>query len=124
MDADRDGVDAGDHCRRYPNPSESAAAIREHVKAFGYQAQALRDPKHELVRLTNVTVTPEATLFDGARALVYHGRIDNRNVSLSLERPAATQHDLADALAATLGGMKVREPATQAVGCYIADFVQ
>jgi Redoxin len=108
----------------YPNPAETPAAIRDHVKAFNYPVHALRDPKHELVKLTNVQVTPEVAVFDRAHALVYHGRIDDRYVSLGVERPSPTRQDLADALTATLSGARVREASTPAVGCFIADFVQ
>ena len=108
----------------YPNPAETPAAIRDHVKAFNYPVHALRDPKHELVKLTNVQVTPEVAVFDRSHALVYHGRIDDRYVSLGVERPSPTRSDLAEALTATLAGSKVKEASTQAVGCFIADFVQ
>jgi hypothetical protein len=108
----------------YPNPAESPAAIRNHLKAFDYPVHALRDPAHELVKRTHVIVTPEAAVFDRMQALVYHGRIDDRYVSLGVERPAPTRHDLADALTAALAGAHVREATTQAVGCYIADFVR
>jgi hypothetical protein len=107
----------------YPNPADSPAAIRDHVKAFEYPVHALRDPDHALVALAHATITPEAAVFDRGRALAYHGRIDDRYVSIGVERPAATHHDLADAIAATLAGEPVREASTQAVGCYIADFV-
>lgn len=108
----------------YPNPADSPEAIREHVKAFSYPVHALRDPKHELVKLAQVSITPEAALFDRQRTLAYHGRIDDRYVSLGIERPAATRHDLAEALTAVLSGQAPREATAQAVGCYIADFVQ
>lgn len=108
----------------YPNPAETPAAIREHIKAFNYPVHALRDPRHELVRITKVSVTPEVAVFDSRQALAYHGRIDDRYVSLGVERPAPTRQDLFEALSATLAGQPVREAATQAVGCFIADFVQ
>jgi len=108
----------------YPNPAESPAAIRNHLKTFNYPVHALRDPAHDLVKLTHVVVTPEVALFDRTQALVYHGRIDDRYVSLGVERPAPTRQDLADALTAMLAGARIREATTQAVGCYIADFVQ
>ncbi len=108
----------------YPNPAESPAAIREHLKAFGYPVHALRDPRHELVKLARAVVTPEAAVFDRGRQLAYHGRLDDRYVSLGIERPAPTRHDLADALSAILADRPVNDPVTQAVGCYIADFVQ
>jgi hypothetical protein len=108
----------------YPNPAETPAAIRDHVKAFNYPVHALRDPTHELVKLTNVQVTPEVAVFDRSHSEVYHGRIDDRYVSLGVERPQPTRQDLSEALTATLSGSRVKEASTQAVGCFIADFVQ
>jgi hypothetical protein len=107
----------------YPNPADSPAAIREHLKAFGYPAHALRDPRHELVKLARATITPEAAVFDRARQLAYHGRIDDRYVSIGVERPAPTRNDLAEAVAATLAGQPLKAASAQAVGCFIADFV-
>jgi hypothetical protein len=107
----------------YPNPADDAAAIRDHMTSFGYTGamEAFRDPGHALVALVKATITPEAAVMVGGR-LVYHGRIDDRYVDLGLERAAPTTHDLADALSAVLAGRPVAHPATQAVGCYIADF--
>jgi hypothetical protein len=107
----------------YPNPADDRRAILEHMAAFAYAGatQALRDPKHALVKFTGVAVTPEAAVYAGGR-IVYHGRIDDRYVDLGLERPAAQIHDLADALTAVVAGQPVKSPVTQAVGCYIADF--
>jgi hypothetical protein len=109
----------------YPNPADEAAAIHEHMTAFSYAGamEALRDPTHALVRLTKATVTPEAVVVVSGR-VVYRGRIDDRYVDLGLERPAATQHDLADTLAAVVAGKRVPRAATQAVGCFIADFAR
>jgi hypothetical protein len=108
----------------YPNPAERPQAIREHAKAFDYPVHALRDPKHALVRLTHATVTPEAAVYDGLGTLVYHGRIDNRYVSLGVERPAATEHDLEEVLALLASGKPSPKRAAPAVGCFIADFVE
>jgi hypothetical protein len=107
----------------YPDPADKAAAIREHMTAFSYAGtiEALRDPTHALVKFTKASVTPEAAVVAGGR-LVYRGRIDDRYVDLGLERPAPTQHDLADALAAVVAGKRVPHATTQAVGCFIADF--
>lgn len=108
----------------YPNPTESQEAIRDHVTAFGYPGRAVRDPKGALVRLAKATVTPEATVFDMGGRIIYRGRIDDRYVALGLERPAATRHDLEDALTAVLAGRPVPQPTTQAVGCFLADFLR
>ena len=107
----------------YPNPTESADAIRLHLKEFGYRWQALRDPRQELVNLTKVTVTPEAAVYDTSGRLVYRGRIDDRYVNPGLQRPQPTRRDLEDALTATFAGTPVRRATAPAVGCFIADFV-
>jgi hypothetical protein len=109
----------------YVNPAEDATAIREHMAAFAYAGatDAIRDPKHSLARFVGATITPEAVVYAGGR-VAYRGRIDDRYVDLGLERPAATTHDLADALAAVLAGKPVPHPTTQAVGCFIADFAR
>jgi hypothetical protein len=106
----------------YPNASDTPDAIREHVRAYSYPVHALRDPQHALAKLAGVTVTPEAAVYDRARTLVYRGRLDDRYVSLGVERQSAARQDLADALTAALAGRAVREATTTAVGCFIADF--
>jgi len=109
----------------YPSPAETAAAIRDHMKAFSYEGatEALRDTRLALVKFSGATITPEAVVYAGGR-VVYRGRIDDRYVDLAVERPAATTHDLADALAAVIEGKAVRQPTTQAVGCFIADLAR
>lgn len=108
----------------YPNPADTPAAIRTHLEAYGYPVEAWRDPRHALVAHAQITITPEVAVFTRAGALAYRGRIDDRYVTLGLERPAATTHDLADALTSVLAGAPVRQPRTQAVGCYVADFAR
>lgn len=108
----------------YPNPAETAAAIRAHLKDYGYPVDAVRDPKQSLVKHAQVTITPEVAVFTRDGALAYRGRIDDRYISLGVERPQATVHDLRDALTNVLAGKPVRAPRTQAVGCYVADFAR
>jgi hypothetical protein len=109
----------------YPSPSENAAAIREHMNAFSYEGatDAFRDTRLALVKFSGATITPEAAVYAAGR-IVYRGRIDDRYVDLGLERPAPTKHDLADALAAVVGGKPVKPATTQAVGCFIADLAR
>ena len=108
----------------YPNPLELPAAIRVHLKDYNLPGTALRDPKQELAKFTNATITPEAAVYSTEGRRIYLGRIDDRYVSLGVQRPAATQHDLQDALAATLAGRGVAQTKTAAVGCFIADFAR
>ena len=108
----------------YPNPVEPVAAIRRHLEDYSYPMRALRDPRHDLVKLAGATITPEAVVIDPQGRVLYRGRIDDRYVSLGLERPVATRHDLDEALTDVIAGKAPRQASTQAVGCYIADFVQ
>ena len=105
----------------YPNPLDTAAAIRAHLKEYGYPDIAEPDRDHVLVRKAGVTITPEAAVFDSHGRLVYRGRIDDRFVELGRERPAATRRDLREALTALLAGRQIKPARTQAVGCFIAD---
>ncbi len=108
----------------YPNPSDTPDAVRAHLMAYGYPVHALLDPRHDLAKLAKVTITPEAAVFNRSRALVYHGRIDDKFVSLGVERPSATRRDLFEALTAVVGGGMPAQRSAPAVGCFIADFVQ
>jgi len=106
----------------YPNPMEPVAAIRRHLKDYSYPMRALRDPRQELAKVAGATITPEAAVFDARGRVLYRGRIDDRYVSLGVERPVATRRDLDEALTDIVAGKAPREASTQAVGCYIADF--
>jgi hypothetical protein len=108
----------------YPNPAESTEMIRRHLKEYGYRGQALRDPRHELVKIVNATVTPEVAVYATSGQLVYRGRIDDRYVNPGLERAQPTRRDLEDALSAVLAGKPVPQASVPAVGCFIGDFVR
>jgi hypothetical protein len=105
----------------YPDASQSATAIREHLASFEYRGRPLRDPRHELVRLAGATVTPEAALFGRDGALLYLGRIDDRFTDFGKERQQASARDLESALDAVTKNEPVPVSRTQAVGCFISD---
>jgi len=75
-----------------------------------------------LVLRSHATVTPEAAVFlaegDDLRE-VYHGRIDDRYLSLVQQRPQAEHHELETAIAAALAGKPVPQPGGPPVGCSI-----
>jgi AhpC/TSA family len=108
----------------YPNPAESTADIRDHQKSFSFPGTALRDSKHELAKTAGATITPEVAVYDAKGALTYRGRIDDRYSAVGIEKAQAGRHDLQDAIAAALAGKPVKQKFTQAVGCYIADFLK
>jgi len=105
----------------YLDPDQSVDMIRKHLSDYNYPCQAIRDPHHVLVNLTRAERTPEAAVFRADTEMVYCGRIDNWYADNGQSRPAPTQHDLIDALEATLQGRAVEHPRTKAVGCIIAD---
>lgn len=104
----------------YPDPVETPASIAAHQEDFGFVGEALRDPRHELVRLAGARITPEVAVFHGPE-LAYAGRIDDRYVDFGRTRPAPTRHDLEEALRAVQEGRAVEPSRTQAVGCFIDD---
>jgi len=103
----------------YPNSEESNKDVREHLKKYSIEFEGLRDPQHELVKASEVKVTPEAAVFVPGKGLVYHGRIDDRYAALGRARPEATKKDLREVLTAILEGGKF-ESHQKAVGCYIS----
>jgi hypothetical protein len=105
----------------YVDPVEDAAAIRTHLSEYRYPCRAVRDPEHTLVAYCHATVTPEAVVFGADRSVAYRGRISDLYADVGNRRPAATKHDLAAAIDATVHGRPVATPRTKAVGCIIAD---
>jgi AhpC/TSA family len=98
----------------YPAPGEA----RHHAKEYGLPGSIVLDPEHKLAKKADIHTTPEAAVFVEDR-LVYHGRIDDRYLSLSKARANATTHDLEAAVAAALDGKPVPQASGPAVGCAI-----
>ncbi len=111
----------------YPNLSETQGSIRAHQAAFAGGRSALpslTDPRQELAHLTGARTTPEAAILLPSPAgwhTVYAGRIDNRYLALGQERPAATRHDLEEAITAALAHRNVPAPGGPTVGCAIVN---
>lgn len=108
----------------YPVPTDSDAAIREHVRTFGYTVPWQRDRSQALVKKTGVTVTPEVAVIDSAGTVLYRGRIDDRYIDFGRDRPQPTVRDLERSLDAILAGKPVPVRETRAVGCILADLVK
>jgi hypothetical protein len=105
----------------FPDKTESSGSIHKYIQDYGYQLPVLRDPEHELVKLSHVQVTPEAAVFDRNHRLVYDGRIDDWYRYPGGSRPAPTTHDLDDAIRAAIAGIAVAENEVRGVGCFISD---
>ncbi|QNI30261.1 redoxin family protein [Alloacidobacterium dinghuense] len=106
----------------YPNPDETAAKLKQHAAQFGDTDSVILDKEQSLVRMAKVRVTPEAAVFlrdENDLREVYHGRIDDRYLSLGSERPRAQHHELEDAIAAALENRAAPQPGGAPVGCAI-----
>ena len=109
----------------YPNYGETSEGVKQHEAAYGAEKHILLDPDHRLVALAHARVTPEAAVLvpehAGSESLraMFHGRIDDRYLSIGRERPKATQHDLERAITDVLQHRAVEPPNGPAVGCGI-----
>ncbi len=106
----------------YPNPGDTAKVVRAHDLEFSINPHTALDTGQTLIRMAHASTTPEAAVFvtqgEDLRE-VYHGRIDDRYLSLGTERPQATRHDLEDAIRAVLANKPVPQPGGPPVGCSI-----
>jgi thiol-disulfide isomerase/thioredoxin len=107
----------------YPVATDTPELIDAHRKTFAYAMDFIRDEKHELVKKTGVTVTPEVAVMKDGR-LLYRGRIDDRYVDFGRDRPQPTVRDLERSLDAILAGRPVPVAETRAVGCILSDLVK
>jgi peroxiredoxin len=103
----------------HSDPDITTETAANHAAEYGYKFTVLLDPKQVLAKKFGVTITPTAVLLSNEGEPLYRGRIDNRYIALGQKRPEATQHDLRDALDATLAGKKVAEAVTKPIGCFI-----
>jgi hypothetical protein len=109
----------------YPNPGDTLAAVRAHQSQYPDAASQpqLIAPDSRFLARAHVHVTPEAAIFHADAVInqpvLWHGRIDNRYLTFGTQRPAATEHDLADALNAALAGHPPSSAPAPPVGCAI-----
>jgi len=106
----------------YVDPTLSDAQARAHAQEYGHgDYPRIVDRRHELVKATGVTVTPQAAVIDRAGKIVYRGRIDDSFAALGQPRRPVKSADLRNALDAVAAGKPVAVPETKATGCFIAD---
>jgi thiol-disulfide isomerase/thioredoxin len=105
----------------YPDKTETSVDIEKHLHEYGYNITALRDTQHDLVKVSQVEITPEAAVFNGKGELVYHGRIDNWYKDFGHARSAPTTHELDEAIQAALNSARPVPASVGGVGCYISD---
>ena len=106
----------------YVKPNITRKEIEKHTeKFFSNISSVLHDPYHDLVNLSEASVTPQVAIFDNKQNLVYSGRIDDRYIDFGKQRPKAQKADLENALRSLLSNKLPKPKRTVAVGCYIRD---
>jgi thiol-disulfide isomerase/thioredoxin len=105
----------------YPDKSETPQDIEKHLHDYGYKMAALRDTQRELVKVSQVEITPEAAVFNARGDLIYHGRIDNWYVDFGHARSAPTTHELDQAIQSALNSAHPAPASVSGIGCYISD---
>lgn len=96
-----------------------AAEVVRHAKEFSYSYPYLFDPGESLASYTGATTVPEVAVLSPGGAVLYLGRIDNRQEDFGKQRLQTTEFDLRDALDAVLAGQPVPHPRTKPLGCAI-----
>jgi peroxiredoxin len=95
-------------------PEDSYENMIERAKGKGFNFPYIRDEDQSLAKALSAVCTPEIFVFDKARRLAYHGRIDdNRDAS------KVTSHDLRNALDAIIVGKNPPITETRPFGCSI-----
>ncbi len=96
-------------------PEDAAGEMVKRAKSVGYKFPYVVDATSDLARAFGASHTPEAFLFDGKGALVYHGAVDDNAQAVK----DVKSHWLADAVAAVGAGKPVATAETKALGCGI-----
>lgn len=98
---------------RYPD--DAMEPMIQRARDRGFDFPYLRDDSQALARALGARFTPEVYVFDEARKLRYHGRIDDNHRDAS----KVTSHDLVNALDALLAGKEPPVAETTAFGCSV-----
>lgn len=118
--SDERGNDGVSFLLVHPRKGVTEAEAAAHRTEFGIRIPVVLDRDQKIARAARASVTPQAAIFDGSSTQpVYSGRIDDLYAGFGRKRPAATTHDLADALDQLLAGKPLSDSETEAVGCLI-----
>ena len=111
------GVRFADVCSNNADvyPQDDFDNMRRRAQEKKYNFPYLHDENQEVARTFGAQRTPEVFLFDAAKRLRYHGRIDDNHQDASL----AKSHDLRRAIDAVLAGQEPDPSETGVIGCTI-----
>ena len=96
-------------------PDDAPAQLLRRWRDKGYGFPYLIDASQDVARAFGAVCTPDIYVYDRARRLAYHGRIDD-----SWKEPArVTRRELAAALDALLAGRQPEDEQIPSIGCSI-----
>jgi peroxiredoxin len=96
-------------------PEDSFEAMQEWVEERGINFPYLHDESQEVARSYQAQCTPDIYVFDQAKKLAYHGRIDDN----WQEEDKVAKKELRAALDAIIAGEPAPEPQQPSMGCSI-----
>lgn len=99
------------------NRWEDSLAVKNFSKEYSLPMNVILDPRHDLIRYLDATVTPEVFLLNKKAQILYRGAIDNWFFDIGKRRTVITEHYLNDALMAVQAGKPVTVKSTKPVGC-------
>ncbi|HYO23467.1 MAG TPA: hypothetical protein VEQ85_00800, partial [Lacipirellulaceae bacterium] len=102
----------------YVKPDMGARAMAAHAADRRIPFRVLHDPELALVKELQLTRLSQVAVLDRNWQVQYRGPVDDQ-FAQGAARPAASEHYLADAVAATLAGRPAPVASRPAVGCKI-----
>lgn len=102
-----------------PGKEYSLANILNYKRSYKLNLTILVDEQLKLTKQLGATITPEVFVLSPQGKIIYQGRIDNWAYELGRKRKVITEHNLIDAIEATLRAKPIKTTKTKAVGCFI-----
>ena len=96
-------------------PDDSFDNMKKRAKEKNFNFPYLRDEDQTLAKAFDASHTPEIFLFNKARELVYHGKIDDNWKDIK----AVKSQYLRDAITELMQGEEISVPETFSIGCTI-----
>lgn len=105
----------------YSDSDLALDAAQQHAREYKLEFPFVIDTDKKLVTSTGTKIAPQVAVLNNLRELLYRGRIDDLYGDIDKKRPAATQHDLQDALEDVIAGRKPKQAHLPGIGCPIED---
>ena len=86
---------------------------------FGVQFELRDDPKLNLVKRLDATITPQCILLDKGGNVIYNGALDNKYEALGRAKPTPSINYLDQAIGQFMIGKEIEFSKTKPIGCLI-----